>query len=357
MMSNLLKLLPSMLAVLAFSYGFGEEGKGPGQGPSYEQGHAAAKEQMVSAYNAPGRIDVKGAWDFFASASFIYWKAMEEGLDVGIQRPTTLSTGTGHILYTNFKYKPGFQVGLGMNFNHDDWNLMAEYTRLHCKNKKNHSYSTSYILPFWFYTLESAETLTSAKGIWKLRYDIIDLHLGRPYYTGTNLIFKPEFGLRGGWINQNFKAEYTTDAALLYYSKSTQHDWLIGPRASLGMDFLLGCDFVLFGKTALGLYFQKITNKYKMIDHDASTIQTTRSQKCFLTPNLELGVGLGWGTYFADNSWHFDVRLGYDFLIYWNQNHMRRLADKSDYSDLETTESAAGNLMMHGLTLTVRFDF
>src|SRR5690349_12054416 len=40
---------------------------------SYEQGHELTASQMMAAYNAPARIDVRGAWDFYATGSFIYW--------------------------------------------------------------------------------------------------------------------------------------------------------------------------------------------------------------------------------------------------------------------------------------------
>jgi hypothetical protein len=44
---------------------------------------------MQSAYSHPARVNVCGSWDVFASASFLYWQPMEEGLNLGIDTPIT----------------------------------------------------------------------------------------------------------------------------------------------------------------------------------------------------------------------------------------------------------------------------
>ena len=73
----------------------------------------------------------------------------------------------------------------------------------------------------------------------------------------------------------------------------------------------------------------------------------------YLTPNVEFDLGLGYGTYFCNNEWYFDLTIGYDFNYFWNQNFMRNLVDgQQTYSD-----SDAGNLMLHGLNITARIDF
>ncbi len=37
---------------------------------------------MQSGYNAPARIDVRGSWDVFASASFIFWQLSQDNMEV-----------------------------------------------------------------------------------------------------------------------------------------------------------------------------------------------------------------------------------------------------------------------------------
>jgi hypothetical protein len=67
---------------------------------------------------------------------------------------------------------------------------------------------------------------------------------------------------------------------------------------------------------------------------------------------MELGLGLGWGSYFAHNTWHFDLAATYDFHVFWGENVMRAFRDL-----VSNVEGTPGNLFMHGLTLTTRFDF
>ena len=62
----------------------------------------------------------------------------------------------------------------------------------------------------------------------------------------------------------------------------------------------------------------------------------------------------------SNDSWHFDVALSYDFNFFLNQNMIRSLRDRLSS---ETRGRGAliytkpEDLMLHGLTLTMRFDF
>jgi hypothetical protein len=62
---------------------------------------------------------------------------------------------------------------------------------------------------------------------------------------------------------------------------------------------------------------------------------------------------LGWGCYFFEKRSHFDVTIGYETLIFWNQNILNSFRE-----ELKTQNSVkAGNLTPYGLTIAVRFDF
>jgi hypothetical protein len=66
-----------------------------------------------------------------------------------------------------------------------------------------------------------------------------------------------------------------------------------------------------------------------------------------LRPVLETYLGLGWGSYFCDNDFHFDLSVGYDFNVHWN--YVTRLTDMGAINP--------GNLYLHGLNVQARFDF
>ena len=69
-------------------------------------------------------------------------------------------------------------------------------------------------------------------------------------------------------------------------------------------------------------------------------------------PMAQLGVGLGWGSYMYCQKYYIDFSARYDFNYFWSQNMMRTYV-----SNLAGYDNNIGDLYMHGLTLSARFDF
>ena len=87
----------------------------------------------VAAYNAPAAVQIAGKCcndSFFATASWIYWYASEDGLDLattmafdsggGTYSPIDTKSGSKTV-FQEFDYKSGFKVGLGSRCGGDDW--------------------------------------------------------------------------------------------------------------------------------------------------------------------------------------------------------------------------------------------
>jgi len=81
----------------------------------------------------------------------------------------------------------------------------------------------------------------------------------------------------------------------------------------------------LFGNAAASLNYQHSKARIK----DAAPIQnelledleTIASQtNSLIIPAFEAAIGFGWGSYFNDKRWHFDLTAGYEFQFYYNQN-------------------------------------
>ena len=148
------------------------------------------------------------------------------------------------------------------------------------------------------------------------------------------------------------------DIATKLYAKSEQDTWLIGPRAGLGTDWLVSCDFRIFGNVAGSLTYQnfevkgiQVTPIQEGVTRKRLVVQNNDFSQ--ITPNVEFSLGLGYGTYFCNYQWYFDLTVGYDFNYYWNQDWLRYNADSYHLS----LDADAGNLMMHGLNVTARLDF
>lgn len=319
--------------------------------------------QLMPAYNAPSRIEVRGCWDVYASASFTYWQAIQENMELGVVYDATASGVTGNVINPNFNYKPGFKVGLGMNFDHDNWDSFVEYTWF----RGSHSTSTSLViggpdavLPLWTAPLEDA--YYEATQNWRLHMDILDWELARSYYVGTKLTFRPFFAARAAWIRQNVDVDYSH--ALVgdtsYNVDKRSHSWAVGPRAGLYTNWMIGEGFRLYGNGSGDILFTQYT-KLKSADGlvSAAGVESLRLKVIQhklnqLRTHLDLELGLGWGTYFDCNNWHVDLTAGYGFQVFFDQNMFRHFTDDVGISISNTPN---GNLYMHGLTATVRFDF
>jgi hypothetical protein len=332
----------------------------------YEQGYGVDENQLVGGYNAPGRIAVDGSWSAFVTASFIYWQPKEKGLESAVTFNTE-APSSANVANIDNEFKPGFKVGLGFNCDHDNWVAALGYTRFHSEHHNNGAKadtSSNTLAPLWLKfdnTATHTDGFNHASGKWELNMDILDLEMSRPFYLGRDLTFSPTAGLRGGWINQHYNPKYTHDVFGVISSHHKQDTWIVGPKAGINSRWLVGAGFRFFGDISAALLYQRFKNSMK--EHEvadpSSTYMTSNETKGLITPYLNLGLGLGWGSYFGDNKWHVDIALGYEFQIYWEQNQMRSL--NNDLNSAGTLrgfgDGNAANLLLQGLTLTLRVDF
>ena len=342
------------------------------------------EEPCNCAYNAPARIDTACGWDAWFSATFLYWQAREKGCEIGYHTISSLETANPIITYENpvnlkYNYHPSFKIGLGCSSEGDDWTFLVEYTRFYSKDKQSlnilstvtdHNFlNTNWINPS---LLSAAAAIIEngqyyyLSGKWKIRSNIIDLKFGRPFYLGRQLTFNPHYGLRGGTIDQKYRlnAKYTditdTTSSILLISSNTLDSWLIGPRAGIDTNWMLGSKFRVYGNFASSLFYQKFKTKIHQYLQEQDLVtsadvvidKSSRAMSC-ITPNLEFELGLGYGTYFGNNEWFLDIALGYSYNYFWNQNNLRNLSDNMR----SLSDGDASDLMFHGLTLTVRLDF
>ncbi len=328
----------------------------------------------------PARIAVNGDWDFYLSANFIYWTAKEDGLDVGANQHNPGATNPRpHALQyyqMDFDYHPGFQVSFGMNCGkRSDWITQAEYTHLHLENHASGS-----IPAIWFNDIQpnflspeinqvpgtsTGYSFLKTAGKWKNQIDLVDWDLRRSFHSGKKLLLTPLFGLRIGSLNQRYNghylATYVADTSQRYTLSSItkQHSWLVGPRAGLLTDWLLGAGCEIFGNVHFSLFYQHFRDSFK--DFDAAGICSSTSEKLNrLTPNLQLGLGFGYGTYFANHNSHLNFTIGYAFQIFWNQNYMSAQVFNKTIAAIGPiyfNGAKPADLLIHGLTTGMRFDF
>jgi len=330
--------------------------------PRFEQGMELCNT-YPAAYNAPARIDLDGCWwDLDVYASFIYWHVSQESMDLPVLSLTTTGAPVG-VVFQPFDYKPGFKVGIGSELGHDNWTWFAEYTRLHQTTTFSSTLAPGFLWAqnSWFAPEADEETYapTNLTSSWKMNFDMVDLDFSRPYYQGTYLTISPYGGLRGLWITEAVSIATNPGEASVSSTNIRSHCWSVGPLAGVCSHWLMGSGFRFEGKASGSLLFTRYTKL--AVDEFFSAIATAdvavsanpiTQNYDVLRPAMELGIGIGWGTYLNCGKWYIDLSASYDFLHFWGQNMPRYYA-----TVVQGASITADSLQMHGLTTTARVDF
>jgi hypothetical protein len=342
--------------------------------PKMDQGHGMKESPMTGGYNAPARYDVKGAWDFFFTADFIYWQTRSDGLAYGVgtnrvvDPDTGLTTTTQRVLNNDFGWHPGVKLGLGLNWEHDDWDVFCEWTHLvahsntSARVRTGESIIPTLVIPTA--TIQGFEEQDRAFMSWRNIYNTIDAEMGRTYYVGKMLTFRPHYGIRASWFRQSYNVQYN-DLQIVGIEeggtvrvKSRYNDWGLGPRFGLDSSWILGCGFRLFGDAAFSLAWTSVSARKSQeapdLDaEDAFINQRNNKANGNIRPNYDAAVGFGWGSYFDNANWHFDMAFAYEFHYWPDHNFDYYLVNEAPaYND-----ELRGNLALHGGTFMVRFDF
>ncbi|MBI5346310.1 MAG: hypothetical protein HZB76_04135 [Chlamydiae bacterium] len=315
------------------------------QEDSFDQGYAVKKSQMQSGYNAPAKIKVTDPWEFKIFGSFLYWFASEKGLDLGENVPIDPAK-RGPVIFSDFEWAPGCKVGIGADFDHDNWSAILRYSRFHdsASTSETKDIDANFIQISWF-----SDQATQVSNKWKVLYDALDLEFARSFYNGTHLIFKPLYGMKFGWLKQRFDLNYLPANSISFsHIDASIVSWFVGARAGFDSNWILNKGFRFFGNLSANLLYQSFSKVF------FSAPQLNRREELSqLTPTLEFLTGLGFGSYFNHKKANFDFTLGYELQYFFDQNYMRQLADLSNHQ----TDSDAGNLMFQGLNSAISFDF
>jgi hypothetical protein len=194
----------------------------------------------------------------------------------------------------------------------------------------------------------------------------VDLVLQRPFYFGRKLTANFMAGLQALWISEEFTSngknlrfvsQNSTSfnpVAGSFSSASSQKSWALGPVFGFDSNWLLGGGLKIFGHASLSaLYTSYITliSSVTGAISDINIANFTLSQENnynTVNPVASCALGLGWGSYFYRNTFHFDLNLSYDFQVFWNQNVMGVLLESN---------GSPGNMSLRGLNVQARFDF
>lgn len=283
---------------------------------------------MMPGYNASSAIAVNQGWDFFSSAAFTYWQASNDNTVTEITTP-----GQPNIaVLPNKEYKPGFEITLGLNLNRDGWDTLTRYTWF-----RGTTLTINSLPPEGNQSFFSHGTYCSNK--WRLHMDLLDWEIGRSYFVGSKLSFRPFMAARAAWIRQYQHTVYTAEN----FVRNMTYSWGIGPRFGLKMDWMLGQGIRLFGDCGMDTLFTQYTTIFNRENNTSNEDGSFTHNQNVLRTHLDVELGLGWGMYFAKDAYHVDLTAGYGFQTFF-KNY---LAGNTNIQDL----------YLQGLTITARFDF
>ncbi|GAB4187601.1 MAG: hypothetical protein Tsb0015_06510 [Simkaniaceae bacterium] len=307
--------------------------------------------------------------NLFITADFIYWTARLDGLGYAMtgkaSQPNVVNAKQGKIFHPEDKFRPGFKAGIGAKFHCDVWDIYANFTYLQIHNTKSSvsapSNPSTILEDLW--AIQSPPVggqivLTKASGKWSLKFNVLDLELGRNFFVSPRLALRPFIGAKGTWQDQDYDVVYHGNTLIndgSFRSKITQDLCFTGGglRAGVNSSWLLGCNLSLFGNAAFSTIWGQFDvvrrQKQKAITPPGSDLLSLDMYNRFHTNKavLELAAGIRYDIPLYCKRYNLRFQAGWEQQHWFSQNQFIRLLE----------ESAHGDLVLHGLTLEGRFDF
>lgn len=331
---------------------------------------------LVPAYNAPAGITTVCSWDVWADASFTYWQAMQDNMEVGAlshqfdQGVSAYDT----LIKAGTTFSPGFKIGTGIQFDYDNWDLYTEYTWF--RSKASVFESTPASLDFYadYYqiwpTVGGGETLSDSQfsfvsSSWSVHMDIIEAALGRWYYVGTELTFHPYAGLRSAFIRQKRRVDYGNTVPEITHASvpsanilQNSNSWSLGPEMGIDLNWTIYKGLRLITSFEADILYTQYTRIHNSdngpFPNPHSVIANTERNLGCIRTHADMEMGLGYGFYSFCDKYYFDFSATYGFQAFFDQNMFHTWYGSSSVRQGLAT---IGNLYIQGLTASADFHF
>lgn len=367
------------------------------------------------AYTAPF-YNLECDWGFNINAQFLYWYARETNLSYAstvpmigynfVNQDTWTSSGIGkqHSLTTN--WDPGFRIGVGFNSSCDRWDYNLTWTWMQNKSKDSvtvpdfgiegdggliftgiGALGQNMLLNPWINsTFNDLADKVTAK--YDLRFNQIDLDLGRKYWLSRCFVMRPYIGLRGSWTRVTFN---TTSSRKSTFQLNNENvplfrrlidsfetcAWGVGLIGGFEPTWYFTDCFAIYGLAGTGALwgdFEVKKSEYYVLEtpgQDSTNVNYTDSgshEHSQMTGLLDLAIGFRWERTWCCDQYRTSLDIGWEHHIFFDQNHRWKtngLRNGVDgLSTGQTTwktyigyDEANGNLGLGGFVLKLNFDF
>lgn len=260
-------------------------------------------------------------------ADVLYWKAHLSALELDAGRTSMSEVITdGVSIFTtdefdtdpHFKWKTGYRIAAGYQFDCSNWELAAIWTHFQDNGNKNIS--------------EDSTTTNTTKC--RIQFNQIDGILVYHDTKCSSFNFTPFFGVRGARIHEGIRAHLVTDISIAPSTTATetknfddsQRYWGVGPIVGLQGDWDIGCGFSIYGTAAAALLY----GKYKIHFDDSDVFTAPINRQVFGTIdrhthgfdcNIDLALGVQWQTEICE-CYQLNFKLGFEHHQYFNHSHL-----------------------------------
>jgi hypothetical protein len=283
----------------------------------------------------------------------------------------------------DFKYDPGFRIGISNNCLCSCWDFAVNWTSFHTKATVNGATDVTNGITFisdWERIVGVNPLISEAR--YTLNLDLVDLEFGRKFYTSSCFVLRPQFGLRFARINQNYRVESEINSNPLSLLltlesdvKSRSNFLAVGPRVGLDIDIDVGCGLSLFGQAAGSLVFGKFDNHAREILRNyinfgsaigKFTYEEQSSAQRSSRAITDIALGLRWDRCFTWCGRCHPVSLAFawEHHAFYGLNAFdfaaRGVALTGDITSVTPVQGGArkhGNLYTQGLTVSLAFGF
>jgi hypothetical protein len=206
---------------------------------------------------------------------------------------------------------------------------------------------------------------------WQLDLDLVDIELGRKYWTSKYLSFRPFVGLRLGYIKQDFGMEFKggswaflSGVGINAIGRADLDNNFkgVGIRSGFNTNWHLGCGWALYGDLAASILYGRFDvdhdESYRLVESPFPKTKVMETKDSFRASRaiLDMDLGIQWSTMFCDCQYGFTVALGWEQHLFFHQNQMWRVTDNIAQRENDFSQKR-GTLSTQGVTLTVQFEF
>jgi len=291
---------------------------------------------------------VENGFGLSVDAAFTWWKSQVSGMSFA---QTDSSVQSPH-----WKFVPGFKVGLGIDIDFDGWDLYAEYTWFRQGLTKGFAASeygpgySSFIHTNTSTGALSSMILTKASSTRKSQFNIVDLELGRNFFISKRLALRPNLGFKLARMFEKTTLREIQEGEMGFTNLNLSQQLSgVGIRAGIDTVWHLSRTFGFYGDLALTSLWSSIHNHCNSYVSDDG-VQTDRlipMKNQTILPVIEMGVGLSYMQWFANERYQLYAKAGWEEQIWIGYN----------YNTPSGTFNNTGNLTLQGLTTKLGLAF